>query len=458
MATSSSSSSDPTGGGILRSRPRYSSITSQDAIVKGSKWNYEYAQINNPGHPSSLGSCNGTGRSSVAVTALERKSETAEPTPKMRTLADLVSSSASLSSEARDIIMANERGNVVTSHKAFISQSRVGGDSNPLSLKSALLISDDGTPYIKEVSESGPDNVDANSVIALGVMGEDGQRVRFCEYKDISENGEVGATSSRDRLGERINSKFDEDDANTNEEDDTSDSDRSSTSLGSAPDEEILHELGLSELILDDDDDYDSESRITMDSKKLRSFRILWELLSRWATPSTVELVLHYQGKGSPPPSPNYECPSSNPSSKQYTEDSSADCARNVINIGASRIASIISMLKMNIPRSLNELRSVQYGKEKNAIDQRMAEQRLADLVRTFDPSAPAADLNMKLWKGLTTILIVIAFPSELLTSSTMDARDDLLPLSIRRLNMASAEYRYLTRSVFSSLSGMVAD
>ena len=151
---------------------------------------------------------------------------------------------------------------------------------------------------------------------------------------------------------------------------------------------------------------------------------------------------------------PNYDGSSSNPSSKQFQEEGSSDCSRNVINIGASRLASIISILKMNIPRSLTELRSMNCGKE-NVIDQRMAEQRLTDLVRTFDPSAPAADLNMKLWKGLTTILIAIAFPCDLLSSSSMDERDDLLPLSVRRLNMASAEYRYLTRSVFSSLSGI---
>jgi hypothetical protein len=335
--------------------------------------------------------------------------------------------------------------------------TRREGDNNHLSLQSTLHISEKGTPYIKEISGSGPDNiVDADSVIALGVMGEDGQQVRFCEYvDDAGENVEGCASSSRDRLGERINSEVDEDDFDVNAEVHNSDSDGSS-SLGSEADEEILHELGLSELILDDDDFgcEESEARIAMDSKSLRSFRILWELLSRWATPSTVELVLHFQGNRSP--SQHQDGSSTNLPLEQCTTDvETSVCSRNTVIIGASRQASIMSMLKMHIPRSLSELTMMQRGTE-NSIDERNAEQRLADLVRTFDPSAPAADLNMKYWKGLTTILIAIAFPCKYPTSSAIDANDELLlPPSIQSLSMASSEYRYLTRSVFSSLSGI---
>jgi len=55
------------------------------------------------------------------------------------------------------------------------------------------------------------------------------------------------------------------------------------------------------------------------------------------------------------------------------------------------------------------------------------------------------------MWKGLTTILIVIAFPGE------EPATDDgiKLPPSILPLDITAAEYRYLTRSVFTSLSSM---
>jgi hypothetical protein len=465
----------PTGGGILRSRPRYSPDTSND----GNYSNEGCVQPTESGlpPPSTSRSCdadadaNPNHRSAIAVTASDNMISVAASTsssnsensigisssssrPNVRTLADLVSSSTSFRSEASGITAAETEMGTVVSHKQVISSSngRSGGGDNhqqQLSLKSTLLISDAGTPYIKDLaglSGSGPDVVDADSVIALGVMGEDGQQVRFCEYVHDDEISKGCASNSRVRLDQRMNSEVDA------EEDNSDSDDGSSSSHGSAPDEEILRELGLSELNLDDDNNESDDVNATISMENLRSFRILWELLSRWATPSTVELVLHYQGKCSSPSSHYYDGSSSNPSSEQYTDENS----RNATNIGASRQASILSMLNMQIPRSLAELRNTQVGRESSTIiDQRMVEERVAGLVRTFDPSAPAADLNMKLWKGLTTILIAIAFPSELTDISTLDESDGALPSSIRRLNMASAEYRYLTRSVFSSLSSV---
>ena len=80
-------------------------------------------------------------------------------------------------------ITATKMG-IVVSHKQVIPSGRSGsggGDNHQQhSLKSTLLISDAGTPYIKDLSGlsgsgPGPDVVDAGIVIALGVMGEDGQ-------------------------------------------------------------------------------------------------------------------------------------------------------------------------------------------------------------------------------------------------------------------------------------------
>ena len=465
----------PTGGGILRSRPRYSPDTSNDGNYSNegcvqptesglpppsASRSYDADADANPNHRSAVAiTITASDMTSAAASTSSSSSEisigissSSNSRPNARTLADLVSSSTSFRSEASGITATDTEMGTVVSHKQVISSGRSGGGDNhqqQLSLKSTLLISDAGTPYIKDLaglSGSGPDVVDADSVIALGVMGEDGQQVRFCEYVHDDEISKGCASNSRVRLDQRMNSEVDA------EEDNSDSDDGSSSSHGSAPDEEILRELGLSELNLDDDNNESDDVNATMSMENLRSFRILWELLSRWATPSTVELVLHYQGKCSSPSSHYYDGSSSNPSSEQYTDENS----RNATNIGASRQASILSMLNMQIPRSLAELRNTQVGRESSTIiDQRMVEERVAGLVRTFDPSAPAADLNMKFWKGLTTILIAIAFPSELTVISTLDESDDALPSSIRRLNMASVEYRYLTRSVFSSLSSV---
>ena len=95
-------------------------------------------------------------------------------------MADFVSSSTSFRLEASGIT-ATKMG-IVVSHKQVIPSGRSGGGDNHQqhSLKSTLLISDAGTPYIKDLSGlsgsgPGPDVVDADSVIALGVMGEDEQ-------------------------------------------------------------------------------------------------------------------------------------------------------------------------------------------------------------------------------------------------------------------------------------------
>ncbi len=119
-----------------------------------------------------------------------------------------------------------------------------------------------------------------------------------------------------------------------------------------------------------------------------------------------------------------------------------------------------MSMLRMHVPRSLAELGRAR-GASTNAgedgagagvvvvVDRKSADQRLADLVRTFDPAVPAANLSTKMWRGLTTILIAIAFPVDGSAANDRIA----IPPSVLPLDMTVAEYRYLTRSVFTSLS-----
>ena len=113
----------------------------------------------------------------------------------------------------------------------------------------------------------------------------------------------------------------------------------------------------------------------------------------------------------------------------------------------------------MNISRSLSELKKMQATSTiKEAMDKRQVELRLANLVRTFDSSAPAANLNMKMWRGLTTILIAIVsyFPStkeDVLLSGDNEGGSEL-PLSIKCLQMTAVEFRYLTQSAITSLDG----
>ena len=104
--------------------------------------------------------------------------------------------------------------------------------------------------------------------------------------------------------------------------------------------------------------------------------------------------------------------------------------------------------------RSLSELNKISTVQDENGIkvDQRQVEQRLADLVRTFDTSTGGTDLNMKMWKGLTTLLIKNVFPNN--SSDNIEVSMGL-PKSIQAFGISVEEYHYLTRSVFTSLKGM---
>mmetsp|Transcript_1700 Transcript_1700/g.3622 ORF Transcript_1700/g.3622 Transcript_1700/m.3622 type:complete len:472 (-) Transcript_1700:149-1564(-) len=462
--------------GILRSRPRYSSAADDGGIKKSDAATSNSSSASADATTATRNNDNQIASDIIGGTARPSNNSPSHKN-KTRSLADLVKSSASLSAESSGITNS-ERGNVISHQQKLSKRQKDVKKFTEGESMSTLRISERGTPYLKEPTDndvtSGPDVVDADSVLALGVMGEDGQQVRFCEYDDVN-NGEINdgnAPTSRDRLEKSTDmvddSGFDVDEEETNNGNGY-DSDGSDGSSGSAQDEEILRELGLSEMTSEanennaEGDMNMEESEPHANSEELRSFRVLWELLSRWTTPSTSELVLNYQGKCTQP-SQQDESSSAlgheqSQSSENYVEEeksSAESCSRNAVDIGASRRASIISMLKMAIPRSLSELRIMLKGKTQDGmeiLDQRKVEQRLADLVRTFDSSAPAANLNMKRWKGLTTILIAIVFPS---TGEDLSSDEKMLPPSIRALKMSAAEYRYLTQSAIVSLSSTV--
>ena len=357
----------------------------------------------------------------------------------------------------------------------------VGGSVSPPPPPTLLVVSgEDGTPYLAEAGSSArpgpsvPGGAEDGAMMAVGVLGEDGRRIRFCEHDDgggVGEGtGDGSAATIGDKLGRGISAE-DDDDLDDDDDDDGGDDDvddhddedddedggGDQDSGGSLSDEEILRELGFSEdIFAEEDNGNEASSPPNASEGGLRSFRILWDLLARWATPSTVDLVLDYQRGGRGHPAARHD---RGPGGGGGSASDAASPSRNDVDVGASRRAGIMSMLRMHVPRSLAELgraRGVStYAREDGAgagvvvVDRKSADQRLADLVRTFDPAVPAANLNTKMWRGLTTILIAIAFPVD---GSAADDRI-AIPPSVLPLDMTVAEYRYLTRSVFTSLS-----
>ena len=411
--------------GILRSRPRYSSAAIGGARSDAARPEVAAMQIDDD-----------------RSTAETKTHATKDGKRKIRSLADLAQKSVDLSAEASDLA-GSETGTVI-SHKVRSDTGK--DDMNNFTegeTMSTLHISDEGMPYLQTTS-GGPPVVDADGVVAVGIMGEDGQQIKFCETGEEVSGGNTASLSSRNRLEQRLGSEYDDDlDVNDKEENICAlDRGSSGGDEDDEQDEEILRELGLEQLISEETtdimemDDLGAQSN----SEELRPFRVLWELLARWATPATIELVLVYQGH-------KEQSEDISPASSEEEKSNSGCPARNAVDIGASRQAGIMSMLKMNIARCLSELKQVDSCTE--GIDQRKVEQRLADLVRSFNTSAEAANLSMKMWKGMTTILIAIAFPS---LGDHSSADDIVLPKSISALDMSVVEYRYLTQSAILGL------
>jgi hypothetical protein len=441
--------------GILRTNPRYSTSSAND----------DDSNTTGPENSSS---------SSTRV---------------VRSLADLVRSSAALSAEAAGITQ-NDVGRVI-SHKAVSAATAAANhvddattirpdnsnsnnntmsfDSNSIKEQeekimegmglSMLQISESGAPYLKTdgstvsyssstSNNAGPAVVDANgNPIAFGIVDEDGQHVKFCEYDNDNDGKENDENiSSRERVQHRINinSAGDEHAFDDEEEEPMCEfNDSDSDSSDATGDDAILAELGLGELFpIDHDSDCEQDH-----SEEKRAFLILWQTLSQWLTVETMDLI---QGHGT------------DDDDKKRTQESSAaqsDDASNTVEevsverrsveIGASRRAGITSMIRMHLTRSLAELKRLPLStqQQKDVLnDQRKIEQRLGDLVGTFDISGPVANFSTKHWKVMTTILIIISFPS-LSTDSVM------LPSSAQSLGMSAEEYRYLTHSALTSLN-----
>jgi len=419
----------------------------------------------------------------------------------VRSLADLVRCSKKLNEEVRGIVSDDDDAVHIQQQPKVMHGTEFS--SLQISEKTSELTADNNveTPNERFDTTQQDDETDPDYVVAVGVVGEDGQHVRFCEYEDEEEeSGDIDSPSTRNRLDQKISnsetyegSGLDDDyECILNEEEKKSDA----SDDDSDEDEEILAELGLLELMNDEleDEMIDNEhsiSNIGTRPDEPRSFLVLWEALTRWATPSTIDLIRQYNSDG------KNDTESVASSSILSNEETIHEIdGRNSVDIGASRRAGIMSMLKMNTKRSLSELKRMhkeqspqyqQYSQINDIVpvnatlsraraptkrvgisaptkpahqciqmDQRTVEQHLADLVKTFDLSTQAANFNMKIWKGMTTILIVIVSPS-ISIATTGDAGTSLtteqLPASIRTLGMTVDEFRYLTQSALLSLS-----
>mmetsp|Transcript_9244 Transcript_9244/g.14205 ORF Transcript_9244/g.14205 Transcript_9244/m.14205 type:complete len:586 (-) Transcript_9244:1033-2790(-) len=183
----------------------------------------------------------------------------------------------------------------------------------------------------------------------------------------------------------------------------------------------------------DDDDYYNAEdmSSISSERRAPRAFMEIWNALTQWITPQAVELLQNYQGRTT--------------NSLDTTIDWTPQVDRS--DIGASRCAGLMSILKMHRAKGFRELMV-------DGTNHRMAETRLADLLRTMDFSQPTPKLNTNLWRAMTVIFLrMVLYRKD--GNSPMTIDDNTVPDSIKIVGMTKEEYLYLTQSSLTSLGSM---
>lgn len=177
----------------------------------------------------------------------------------------------------------------------------------------------------------------------------------------------------------------------------------------------------------------------------LRAFMVLWNAISMWITADAVALLKSYKNDIfiSEEPPLTVE---SNIALTKRTEMS---------DICASRCASLMSMLKINLVRSLDELG---YSTSDN-YTRRMAETRLGEFVQKFDFTEPMVKFNSIQWRALTIILLNIVLPRHDLAyegKTGIIVRDEVsqltLPNTLKEVGMSVEEYRYLVDTAIPSL------
>ena len=182
----------------------------------------------------------------------------------------------------------------------------------------------------------------------------------------------------------------------------------------------------------DDDDDIldfwspndnDSEEEEEEEERPLRTFMIFWNALMEWITPQAMDVLFQKKEKG-----------------QNYLVE-----LYDTSDVGASRCAGFMTMLKMNMSRSCRELQI-------NASTSTQVQSKLTQWIRSFDFSRPMIKLSIPQWKAFTTILVQIVMTSSSTTKTKTPPKVLVIPPSVNAADITLDEYIYLTQSAMKSL------
>jgi hypothetical protein len=279
------------------------------------------------------------------------------------------------------------------------------GDSPTVISSLSDLMGAAGT--LPDQQTSTPQVVEADLSFACMTETEYEETVKYAKTVDPKELDaalkERGDVTYRDDQDESIEEEEDDDDEKDDEE---------SEANSDEDDENDDPLLGVDEL------------EEALPAPEPRAFMKVWTALKDWITPEAVTLIQTWR-------------------EIDLTYSTLPDWVPQVdrSDVGASRCGGLMSMLKMHLSHSLEELGRSQEEK-------RRAETRLADFLRTLDYSKPMIKLDSHMWKAMTCVLLEMV----LMDSAAAENAGMAVPASANAVGMTPDEYRYLTRSAVISL------
>eukprot|EP00531_Pseudo-nitzschia_arenysensis_P018091 CAMPEP_0116126198 /NCGR_PEP_ID=MMETSP0329-20121206/6209_1 /TAXON_ID=697910 /ORGANISM="Pseudo-nitzschia arenysensis, Strain B593" /LENGTH=575 /DNA_ID=CAMNT_0003620275 /DNA_START=78 /DNA_END=1805 /DNA_ORIENTATION=- len=213
-------------------------------------------------------------------------------------------------------------------------------------------------------------------------------------------------------------------------------------------DDDAVMELLLGSDIEDEDEEDEPERPL-----QVKAFTLLWDALTNWMTHETVVWMKALQEKQN---NNNQTMCDNNPATfglllGDNDDDDDKEWAPMVdkSDIGASRCAGVLAMLRLYLGQCMDEL-----GHKVES--RRKADKRLNDLMRTFDYSRENPKLSSAHWKAMACILLDAVMIESRNHQDKLLVVQQQLPPSVAKVGMSSAEFEYLSRKavlVFDSSS-----
>jgi hypothetical protein len=200
-------------------------------------------------------------------------------------------------------------------------------------------------------------------------------------------------------------------------------------------DDDALMELFMgSDVEINNNDD--NEERGNSSNPEIRAFTLLWNALTDWMTYETVVWVKGLRDSHNnkiKKDTNNGDDHRNNSTSTIMSMDNEWTPMFDLSDIGASRCAGVLAMIRLYLGRCMDEL-------NQKTEDRRRAEKRLNDIMRTFDYTQENPKLTSSYWKAMACILLDMV----LIETRAYPIVD--IPFSVKAVGMTLVEFEYLSR------------